>query len=89
MVDPTMEPDRETSFGAPAPRFVRACVQLRAKSMYYRAEDQAQPPGMVADSDTNGYWCALTQDSTGPDQAACTPGGCQPGRGCFVPPVEV
>ncbi len=78
-----MSDPRETPFGTPERRYVPACTLLRAKTMYYRPEDQDQPPGMVVDSDVNGYWCAETQDAIGPDQRACNPKSCQAGRECF------
>ena len=56
--------------------------------MYYRIEDQAQPPGMVPDSDVNGYWCAQTMDAIGPDQTGCSPQDCQAKRDCFRPAVK-
>ncbi|MBC8329699.1 MAG: hypothetical protein ISR76_00610 [Planctomycetes bacterium] len=84
-----MEQNREIPFGTPERRYVPACALLRAKSMYYHGQDQAQAPGVVVDSDVNGYWCAQTQDAIGPDQRGCAPASCQAGRGCFRPAVDV
>lgn len=72
--------------GAPPPRFVGACTLLRTKTMYYRAADQEQPPGMIADSPTLSYWCGRTHDHIGPDRDGCDPRRCQAARACFVPP---
>ncbi len=72
----------EFPFGAEPPRFVRACIHLRAKTQYYRFADQEQPPGMIAQSDTLAYWCALTEDHIGPDQEGCDPRRCQADRAC-------
>ncbi|HEX9794939.1 MAG TPA: hypothetical protein VGC54_13235 [Planctomycetota bacterium] len=75
--------------GMPAPRFVPACAQLRTKTQYYRPEDQAQPPGLIADSDTLSYWCAQTQDHVGPDLDGCDPRRCQITRSCYQAPGEL
>ena len=56
------------------------CVRLRCKSMYYRADER---PGKLHTSDTQWYWCTLTQDPDGPDNLEATPHACQPGRGCY------
>ncbi|KAA3608680.1 MAG: hypothetical protein DWQ01_11285 [Planctomycetota bacterium] len=72
----TLHPDERR------PRFVRACAHLRTKTQYYRLEDQQQPPGMIADSPTLCYWCALTEDPVGPDGQGTSPGGCQASRSC-------
>lgn len=84
-----MSDPRETPFGTPPRRYVPACAHLRAKTMAYHPEDQAQPPGMVVDSDVNGYWCARTQDAIGPDQDGCAPARCRAGRGCFTAPPRI
>ncbi|RMH00865.1 MAG: hypothetical protein D6702_12980 [Planctomycetota bacterium] len=81
-----MSRERDTPAGAPPRRYLPACAELRAKTMYYHPEDQAQPPGMVVDSDVNGYWCARTMDAIGPDRSGCGPNACQAGRACFTPP---
>lgn len=80
--------DRNTpSYGPQAPRFVPACVHLRAKTQYYRQADRRQPPGMIADSETLTYWCARTQDHVGPDHEGCDPRRCQSARACFAAPA--
>lgn len=61
---------------------VPCCVELRCKSMYYRPDER---PGRLHCSDTQLYWCTLTQDRLGPDGSTAAPKLCQPGRGCFQP----
>jgi len=56
------------------------CVQLRCKSMYCRDDER---PGKLHHSNTQVYWCNLTQDPHGPDDAEATVPTCQPGRGCY------
>lgn len=58
----------------------RCCVRLRCKTMFYRPDER---PGRLHCSDTQLYWCELTQDPDGPDAREATPAACQPGRGCF------
>jgi hypothetical protein len=59
---------------------VPCCVRLRCKSMYYREDER---PGKLHVSDTQWYWCNLTQDPDGPDNRDAHPRTCQPGRGCY------
>jgi hypothetical protein len=56
------------------------CVQLCCKSMYYRPDER---PGKLHYSDTQTYWCSLTQDPQGPDRQDADPMQCQPGRACY------
>ena len=56
------------------------CVLLRCKSMAYRPDER---PGRLHWSDTQTYWCDVTMDPAGPDDAHCSPKLCQPGRPCF------
>ncbi len=81
MVEPRIVPPGRTD-----PRFVPACIHLRCKTQFYRDADQDQPPGMIADSPTLSYWCARTEDFTGPDRDGCDPRRCQHARACFEGP---
>ncbi len=56
------------------------CVQLRCKSMYYRADER---PGLLHNEESMGYWCALTNTDLGPDGTATSHSKCQPGRSCY------
>ncbi len=67
-------------------RFVPACVHLQTKTRFYRPEDQDQPPGWIADSETLSYWCGKTEDHVGPDRDGCDPDSCQAGRACYEAP---
>lgn len=59
------------------------CANLRCKSMYCRADER---PGLLHASETMTYWCALTNDHDGPDNALAKHDRCQSGRGCYLPP---
>ncbi len=56
------------------------CVQLRCKSMYYRADER---PGLLHNDESIGYWCAETNADLGPDNTATSHRTCQPGRACY------
>jgi hypothetical protein len=57
------------------------CVRLCCKSMMYRPDER---PGLLHYSDTQPYWCKVTMDPQGPDQALANPKVCQPGRSCYT-----
>ena len=75
MNDP-LSPSLNESSVPPRP----CCVELRCKSMFYRQDER---PGRLHSSDTQTYWCELTQDPQGPDDADANPLRCQPGRACY------
>ncbi len=70
-------PSRNDSSIPPAP----CCVRLCCKSMMYRSDER---PGLLHYSDTQPYWCNITMDPCGPDNAHVSPRVCQPGRSCFT-----
>ena len=63
----------------PAPKFVRACVHLRCKSMYYT---DVERPGLLHESEVMMYWCNHSQESIGCDGGDCDPHACQGHREC-------
>jgi hypothetical protein len=75
-----MAPD----FGSPEADATPCCTELRCKSMYYRSDER---PGMLHHEDAMGYWCSRTNEPMGPDASVARHADCQPGRGCFKPPV--
>lgn len=68
----------------PEPRI--CCVHLRCKSMFYRVDER---PGLLHWSNSMGYWCAVTNDTVGPDGDGARHPVCQQGRGCFAPGPRV
>jgi len=62
------------------------CVQLRCKSMYYRADER---PGLLHWSNSMGYWCNASGDRLGPDGHVAMHPRCQSGRECFSPAPRV
>jgi hypothetical protein len=63
-----MEQDAASAFTPDWP-----CRNLRSKSMYYQGED-----------DDGLFWCAQTQENTGPDGAPTGKTECCHGRCCYV-----
>jgi hypothetical protein len=48
--------------------------------MSYRPDER---PGLLHWSDTQVYWCNVTMDPLGADEAEANPKACQPGRSCY------
>jgi len=60
------------------------CTRLRCKTMYCRSDERA---GLLHASETMTYWCSHTNEDIGKDGEIATHAECQPGRGCYEPPV--
>ena len=59
-----------------------ACMHLRHKLVY--VDDRHARMGEVDDSsDTRVFFCVLSQDALGPDNAPVSPTECTPDRPCF------
>ncbi len=63
------------------------CLELRCKSMFYRADER---PGLIHHNEANDYWCHETNKSIGPDGEPVGHTKCdgKNGRGCFIPPKD-
>ena len=63
-------------------KLIPACEHLRHKMMY--VEDRQSRIGLVDDSsDTRVFFCTLSQEALGPDDAPVSPTECTPDRSCY------
>ncbi len=62
---------------------IPCCIHLRTKTQFYLPDEMAAGPGRIRVTTTGTCWCARTNTARGPDEAPCTPQGCQAGRGCY------